>query len=138
MTEYSTDLAGICGLFCGTCPSFPEKCEGCLSDRLAEHCVNCRFGFRVCAKEKGVTRCFECSDFPCDRLKSFIPVHVENDIVHHENIITDLRLMREIGVQNWVNQQVKDHTCPRCGKMIYWKDANTHNCNLRNDATGIS
>jgi predicted RNA-binding Zn-ribbon protein involved in translation (DUF1610 family) len=54
---------------------------------------------------------------------------VENGIVHHENVINDLRLMREIGVQNWVNRQVNDHTCPKCGRLIYWKEANTHKCN---------
>ena len=128
MNDFSPNLAGICGLFCGTCPSFPQKCEGCLSDRVAEHCVNCRHGFRVCAQEKRVTRCYECGDFPCERLEAFIPVHVENGIVHHENIINDLRLMKEIGVQSWVNKQVKDHTCPGCGKMIHWHQINLHSC----------
>ena len=128
MSKYSTDLAGICGLFCGTCPFFPSECEGCLAGRVAEHCTDCRHGFRTCAQEKGVTRCYECVEFPCGRLEDFIPVHVENGIVHHENVINDLFLMKEIGVQNWVDKQVEDHTCAGCGELIVWHEANTHRC----------
>ena len=128
MSGYTTEIAGICGLFCGTCPSYPEKCEGCLSGRVADHCVECRPGFRACAKEKGVTWCFECGDFPCPRLEAFIPVHVENGVVHHENVITDLQLMREVGVQQWVDKQAKDNTCPDCGKLILWPESKTHKC----------
>ena len=128
MSKYSTDIAGICGLFCGTCPSFPEKCEGCLSGRVAEHCIDCRHGFRACAKEMGVTRCYECGDFPCGRLEDFIPVHVENGIVHHENVVNDLLQMKAIGVQAWVDKQAADHTCAACGELILWHEANTHMC----------
>ena len=128
MSGYSTDLAGICGLFCGTCPAFPKECGGCLSDRVAEKCADCRHGFRKCAKEKGVTRCWECGDFPCRRLSDFIPVHVENSIVHHKNIIADLLLMKEIGVQNWINKQVAENTCSNCGELIYWHEADIHKC----------
>ena len=130
MNKYSTDIAGICGLFCGTCPSFPEKCEGCLSNKVAAKCIECRYGFRACAKEKGVTRCYECSDFPCKRLDDFIPVHVVNGIVHHENVIEDLLLMKKIGVQNWVDKQVETHTCAACGEMILWHEAHTHKCRI--------
>ncbi len=128
MSEYSPALAGICGLFCGTCPLFPVECEGCLSGRVAAGCADCRHGFRTCAKEKGVTRCHECSDFPCRRIEDFIPIHVENGIVHHENVIKDLLLMKEIGVQNWVDRQVEEHTCAECGEMICWHEARIHQC----------
>ena len=57
-----------------------------------------------------------------------MPVHVVNGIVHHENIINDLLLMKELGVQNWVDQQVAVHTCAACGKMVYWHEIHTHQC----------
>ena len=133
MNKYSPEIAGICGLFCGTCPSFPEECEGCLSNRVAERCIECRHGFRACAKKHNVTWCYECNDFPCKRLDDFIPVHVVNGIVHHENIINDLRIMKESGVQNWVDSQVEAHTCAHCGKMIYWHEAHSHTCTRAED-----
>ena len=57
---------GVCGLFCNCC-SIHLKCNGCRSDYnscslagLKEHngiCPNVK-----CAKEKGLTGCWECSD----------------------------------------------------------------------------
>lgn len=34
MKKVADHVAGICGLFCGTCPAYPKTCEGCLSDKL--------------------------------------------------------------------------------------------------------
>lgn len=128
MSEYGPELAGICGLFCGTCPQFPDHCAGCLSDQVAPECADCRHGFRICAAEKEAERCCDCGDFPCARLEAFIPIHVENDIVHHEHVIEDLRLMRENGVQAWVDGQARDHTCGQCGKLVPWMESRTHSC----------
>ena len=114
------NTAAICGLFCGTCPDYPENCHGCLSDKLRGDCVACTPGFRTCAKEHGVKRCFACSRFPCERLVAFSKVHIVNGICHHENIITDLRQMKQTGVENWVAAQTARHTCPQCGELMWW------------------
>lgn len=114
------NTAAICGLFCGTCPSYPEECHGCLSDFVRGDCVACAAGFRACAKEHGVRRCFECAAFPCERLHAFSKVHIVNGICHHENVIRDLREMGETGVQSWVEKQTALHTCPLCGEMKLW------------------
>ena len=114
------NTAAICGLFCGTCPDYPENCHGCLSDKLRGDCVACTPGFRTCAKEHGVKRCFACSRFPCERLVAFSKVHIVNGICHHENIITDLRQMKQTGVESWVAAQTARHTCPQCGELMWW------------------
>ena len=67
MGQDLSKLVGICGLYCGTCPfylayrkndmayiekrsqekgySFDElRCDGCLSDKVAVHCKDCRHG----------------------------------------------------------------------------------------------
>lgn len=119
--------AGICGLFCGTCPSYPEECHGCLSDLVKGSCVNCVHGFRTCAQEQGVQRCFECAAFPCRRLEAFSKIHIVNGICHHENVIRDLREMGEIGVMGWVERQTERHTCPLCGELKVWYE-NPHVC----------
>ena len=64
--------ASICGLFCGACPSFPDECQGCLSDFVREGCKGCAdHGFLDCAVSHHVTRCYECGEFPCAKLKEF-------------------------------------------------------------------
>ena len=120
--------AAICGLFCGTCPSYPEDCHGCLSDKLTPACSRCANGFRTCAKEHGISRCYECADFPCARLESFSQKHWEKGIGHHLRVIDDLRAMKELGLAAWVAQQTHDNTCARCGQLIYWMDKKSHQC----------
>lgn len=120
--------AAICGLFCGTCPCYPNDCHGCLSDKLTPHCAVCGNGFRVCAKEHRVTRCYECAEFPCGRLETFSHQHYEHGIGHHERVIPDLAEMKVQGVAAWVEQQTQEHNCPKCGRLIYWCNTNSHCC----------
>lgn len=120
--------AAICGLFCGTCPCYPDDCHGCLSDKLTNHCAVCGNGFRGCAEAHHVTRCYECAQFPCARLAKFSRQHYENGIGHHESVIPDLEEMKAHGVAAWVENQTQAHTCPKCSKLIYWHDRDSHIC----------
>ena len=122
--------AGICGLFCGTCPSYPEDCHGCLSDKVAGHCVSCPNGFRTCAKEHEVTRCHQCESFPCERIEDFSKTHYENGIGHHVNVIKDLQYIKTNTVSDWVNSQTLENTCPNCGELIHWHEKNLHTCRI--------
>ncbi len=113
MGQDISNTAGICGLYCGTCPNYlasrkndseqlekisqktgipveEVRCDGCLSDNVFAPCVDCKHGFRRCAEEKEVTWCFQCHDFPCRRLKDFKDVHIVNGISHHAHVIEDL------------------------------------------------
>ena len=114
------NAAGICGLFCGTCPSYPDDCHGCYSDKVRSTCVDCKPGFRTCSKEHGVKYCFECDAFPCQRLMDFSKIHIVNGICHHENIIRDLNDMKNMGVKHWVDDQTAKNVCPKCGELMWW------------------
>ncbi len=119
-TEIKHPEAAICGLYCATCPSFGKDCDGCLSSRVAEECRGCPNGFRECAAQKGVTRCYECPDFPCERLKKFTQTHIVNGVKHHEYVIQNLEQMRDSGVENWVNRMDQETRCPQCNHRIIW------------------
>lgn len=120
--------AAICGLFCGTCPSYPDDCHGCLSDKLTAHCVECPNGFRDCAKSHKVTRCYECPEFPCHRLEAFSRTHIQNGIGHHEHVIPDLADMKREGVKAWVARKTKENTCLKCNGLILWYAKKSHAC----------
>ncbi len=51
-----------CGLVCALCGE-GDNCPGCRLDGCAERdrCKNYR-----CCREKGLSGCWECGDFPCD------------------------------------------------------------------------
>lgn len=136
-------LVGICGLYCGTCgiylasrdndaeqlseisqgtgiPGDKIRCNGCLSDEVFPRCIECRHGFRQCAREKKVTWCFQCSEFPCHRLTLFRDVHVVDGISHHAHVIEDLQYIKDHGIEDWVKKQEKAGSCSECGKRLYW------------------
>ena len=136
-------LVGICGIYCGTCPSYlawqendveqlerraqrhgisieEAHCNGCLSNKVMPSCVECRPGFRKCAREHKVTWCFECPDFPCQRLRDFRDVHIEDGISHHEHLIDELQYTKEHGIEAWLEKKEKEGRCPQCGKRLYW------------------
>lgn len=148
-------MVGICGLYCGTCPNFLAfekndrimqkelscskgfsmeeiRCEGCLSDKVSNHCASCRHGFRQCAADHEVTWCFQCADFPCQRLEDFRHVHVVNGISHHIHVIDDLTYMKNHGIENWLNQQENKGKCVECGSMLYWFDRLCPHCHKEN------
>ena len=143
MNQESRNLAGICGLYCGTCRNYlaPREndleqlqrtsqetgipieeihCDGCLSDTVFPLCVECRRGFRQCAAEKKTTWCFQCDEFPCQRLRDFTNAHIVNGISHHAHVIEDLQYMKEHGIERWVAEQERAGRCPQCGKKLYW------------------
>ena len=122
-------VAGICGLFCETCPSFADAaCDGCLSDHVAQFCAVCRHGFRTCAKEHGITWCSQCPDFPCERQRTFKDAHVENGISHHEHVMEQIIKQRETGISAWVKEQEALNACPVCGEMTVWRDRTCRHC----------
>jgi|Deesub1362B_J571_1020462.scaffolds.fasta_scaffold00162_36 hypothetical protein len=143
MVEFELmELAGICGLYCGAChvyraykdkdfallqklaaagniPVEKVACDGCLSVNyrvyLPPDSRDCEF--RRCAKEKGVTWCFECSEFPCKKLEDFS----RDGRAHHTAVIDNLREMKNLGVDEWLKIQEKRWQCPNCGKKLHWK-----------------
>lgn len=123
------ETAAICGLFCGTCPSYPNDCQGCLSSKVAAECQLCGNGFRDCAQAHQVTRCYECDEFPCIRLHNFSQKHIVNGICHHQHVIEDLEKMKTMGVKSWVEEQIQAHTCTSCHRLIPWYERSCPNCN---------
>lgn len=121
--------ASMCGLFCGACPAFPDECHGCLSDYVREGCRDCAdHGFSDCTKAHKATRCYECSAFPCEKLREFSTVPIINGICNHANVIPDLYRMKEVGISQWVEEKIREHRCPKCGELISWFDMNSHSC----------
>ena len=143
MEQGNYELVGICGIYCGTCPSYlawqendteqlvrrarelgisieDTQCNGCQSDRVMPASVECGAGFRRCAREHKVTWCFECTSFPCERLKEFKNAHIESGISHHEHLIDELQYITDHGIDSWLVKQEKAGRCPECGKKLYW------------------
>jgi hypothetical protein len=146
-----TNLAAICGIYCGSCPAYlalrrddqaeleslarvngiPVQevgCAGCLSGLLMPECRECRHGFRACAKSHSVTWCFECPEFPCQRLRDFRNIHERKGVSHHKNVIADLTRMQEMGVESWLEAKSRESSCQNCGQGLYWFERKCPSC----------
>jgi hypothetical protein len=131
-----------CGLYCGACGTIladmrgtreelarewemePGQlvCHGCRTGTVAVFCATC--GFRACAAEKGIDNCSRCDDFPCDELVRF-----RNDKApHHSVVLTNLRRIREVGVDRWLEEQRVRWSCPGCGEPFSWYDTKCGSC----------
>jgi hypothetical protein len=98
----------ICGLNCARCTILTEKkeCAGCRGP-LDEHwSPGCEF--LPCAREKGHDYCFECDEFPCEKLEAFAADGYE----HHHLAVENMKRMREVGLEAWLAEQPKVMFCP--------------------------
>jgi len=134
-----------CGLNCGACQTLmaneqgdkqwleaaakqrnvePEdlRCYGCKTEVTAVYCTNCRM--RACAREKGLEFCSECPDYPCETLSSF-----RNDAApHHSTIFKNLERIKEIGPEEWLEEQKRRWSCPECGTRFGWYSEKCSDC----------
>lgn len=131
----SNSLIAYCGLYCGACsfkiafdendrvhidhmPAKYEKfrhmplefCPGCRSENQCGKC-----DIKDCAEEKKVEHCSLCTEFPCKRLENFN----HDGIPHHSESIENLKLLKQIGSDNWIIQQQKKWKCS-CGLKYSW------------------
>lgn len=128
MQRPNEQCAAICGLYCGACPAYPNECHGCLSDFVREGCRECKNGFRDCVKAHNINRCYECEQFPCDKLREFSKYPVINGVCNHENVIPDSCRIKEVGIPQWIDEQIIKFTCPQCGERLTWYNIESHSC----------
>ncbi len=152
--EQGEHQVAICGLYCGACTLYrarndglqdrlkevydvlskrePVKmeelyCDGCLAgERLSPYCRTCEI--RACvASKQGVTRCSDCSDFPCAKIIAF-----NNDgMAHHAEVLEKIKHQREIGVAEWLQEEYERWRCEFCGLSMDWYARSCHRCKTK-------
>lgn len=134
-----------CGLNCGACPvgMASEKgdqallailaerwgneagellCGGCKSGRNSVFCSSC--GLRDCARERELEFCFQCTDYPCDRLVSFR----DDDAPHHSAVLRNLSRIRDRGLKVWLEDEAGRWSCDVCGRRFGWYSETCEEC----------
>ena len=115
------EMAAPCGLFCGACPLFLAAHNSDIAEKLAARfqttpdkvvCTGCRpmkgcsmplhgktCGTFECAEKKGFNFCYECGDFPCDKLA---PAADQADELPHNSKVFNLLRIKRDGLESWV------------------------------------
>lgn len=97
-----------CGMNCVLCHSFQnskKNCPGCRNRQT--NCViwNC---------PQRNAYCFECSKFPCRRLKQLDLRYRTN---YSMSMLENLAYIKKYGETAFLQQQKDKYTCPDCGKL---------------------
>jgi len=97
----------VCGLNCARCKMVEKgECQRCRGPRDKHWSPDCKF--LPCATDKGHRYCFECDEFPCQRLQAFAADGHE----HHRLAVENMKAMRRMGLEKWIAQQPKPMFCP--------------------------
>jgi len=97
----------VCGLNCAKCKLIEKgDCAGCRGPLDKHWSPDCKF--LPCAKAKGIRYCFECREFPCEKLQAFASDGYE----HHRLAVENMKEMAAVGLEQWLARQPKPMFCP--------------------------
>lgn len=129
------NLAAPCGIYCGACRQYLLWKKDLLEERgYKQGCKGCRIRNKNCAfirrdcptlRKKEIDFCYECDQFPCQKLKK-IDTHYQEK--YSVNMVKNLKRIEEIGVEKWLQEQEELYTCPECGGEICVHDAECYDC----------
>jgi hypothetical protein len=88
----------------------PESiaCDGCRGSNDVHWSSDCKM--RTCALSKNHNYCFECPDFPCSIIDDF----KLDGVPHHKRTVENSKKMKEIGLENWMKEQILKEKCEFC------------------------
>lgn len=87
-----------CGCYCGGCPNYLREKNICTgADINFEKCEKCKT-FHICCKEKGITHCYQCNEFPCQKFKSWTKRWEK----YGQNFIDNQNLLKEKGNEGFL------------------------------------
>ncbi|WP_422485822.1 DUF3795 domain-containing protein [Gudongella sp. DL1XJH-153] len=131
------NLIAPCGMNCRLCVAYQFKehdinkrgfhrkyCPGCIPRE--KHCLHMADKCELIGKGK-VRFCFECEDFPCKRLKSLDKRYRTK---YHMSMIDNLQLIKEQGMDKFLDSEKKKWRCSKCGSVICCHNGLCLNCDL--------
>lgn len=85
-------------------PQEKAVCQGCRNENGACPVLPLDCSLYPCAKQKAVSFCFECEDFPCDKLHPYMD---QSDKLPHNTKVFNLCLIKKMGLENWAKHKAK-------------------------------
>jgi hypothetical protein len=132
-------LIAPCGMNCNICSSYlAYKNKAKEKGIKLSYCTGCRPRNKQCAflKKKclsglllagKVNYCYECPDFPCERLSHLDKRYVIN---YNESFIKNLEYIREHGISRFLLREQEKWKCPQCGGIVSCHNSICYNCGL--------
>ena len=110
MNEELNKWHAPCGIYCKRCPGAEVyNCNGC---RAQEGCIRkypeCQT--YECVKSKGSEFCYECKDFPCEKLQPILNFEIFGP---HNSKVYNLIMIQKLGLEEW------DKICEEKSDLYY-------------------
>lgn len=123
-------LIAPCGMNCAICLGYlreRNKCPGCRSRDTKTRISRLKCIIKNCETIKSNTSgfCYECSSYPCRRLKQLDKRYRTN---YHMSMTENLEYLREHGVAALVAREAEKWRCPECGGVICCHNGICFNC----------
>ena len=124
---FSEELIAPCGMNCRICIGFFGYTMSGKKRKM--QCIGCNPSGKSCAhlkkyceklKKKEIEYCYECIDFPCERLQKL-------DMKYRERFdmstVANLEYIRDKGMKKFLQEQEESYKCHNCQGVIC-----VHNC----------
>lgn len=107
------------------------------------YCKGCRPRNKNCAflKKRGqklsngeVSFCFECSNFPCERLRK---IDARYRAWYRMSMIENSNFIKENGIDRFLEDQERRWKCPNCVEMVCCHNGICFNCGLEKLITNL-
>ncbi len=127
--KIDTFLFAPCGMNCMVCyVHLKEKksCHGCLGDDVdkPDRCRICKI--KDCVKGKNISYCYECSEFPCFRIKN---LEKSYKIRYNASLIENSIIVKKNGIEYFFKTESKKWICRKCGSAVSLHDRLCSGCN---------
>ena len=122
------DMFAPCGMNCLVCYKHcyhKKPCDGCLKsdDGKPEHCRKCEI--KDCVSAREITYCFECSEYPCKRIKR---MEKSYNTRYRSSLMENSELVRQYGLEKFMEKQKERYACSKCGGIISIHDRECSEC----------
>jgi len=131
------ELVAPCGINCARCSAYLARQNDLHKQGFGmSYCTGCRPRGKNCAFMKkscellgnGLVKfCYECVEFPCDRLKRLDKRYRTN---YRLSIIANLEFIRDSGMRKFLAQEKQQWKCPNCGQTICCHNGLCYSCEV--------
>ena len=120
-----------CGMNCKVCYKhccYKKPCAGCLNNDKGkpEHCRKCKI--KDCVKHKEISYCYECSQYPCKRMRDLEKSYRTR---YGVSLVENSRFVKQYGISAFLERQRKVYCCPSCGGVISLHDGWCSQCHAK-------
>lgn len=124
------ELIAPCGMNCGICMAYlreKNKCPGCasLDPYLRSYRRKCTVRNCETIKSNQSGFCYECSVFPCRRLKQLDKRYTTK---YHTSMLENLEMIKNKSIEALLTREEEKWKCPECGGVISCHNGICYSC----------